>query len=385
MVEPTPTHPPAPTYLDELVKQAGDEERLEALLIEVSSYNDQADFALINRAYHFAKEHHKDQIRKSGQPFIAHCVEVARILAQLRMDHTTVAAGLLHDVIEDTPATDAEVAEQFGEEIAELIDGVTKIDQITCESREERQAETYRKLLISMFKDIRVIFIKLADRLHNMRTLQYLSPQSRERTASETLEVYAPLAHRFGMARIRWQLEDQSLKFLEPDMYKELRNKVAMTRQEREDDIKEFQIPLEERLHADGIKAEFTSRAKNFYSIYNKMKVRGKSFEEIYDLLAVRIITGTVGECYQILGLVHDIYTPNNRRFKDYISTPKSNMYQSLHTSVLGPKGQYVEVQIRTAQMHDTAEIGIAAHWRYKSNNKVPGALNQSELAETIW
>lgn len=382
MVETTSTHPPAPTYLDELVKQAGDEEWLEALLIEVSSCNDQADFALISRAYHFAKEHHKDQVRKSGQPFIAHCVEVARILAQLRMDHTTVAAGLLHDVIEDTPATDAEVAEQFGEEIAELIDGVTKIDQITCESREERQAETYRKLLISMFKDIRVIFIKLADRLHNMRTLQYLSPQSRERTASETLEVYAPLAHRFGMARIRWQLEDQSLKFLEPEIYRELRNKVAMTRREREDDIKEFYIPLEKRLHADGIKAEFTSRAKNFYSIYNKMKIRGKSFEEIYDLLAVRIITGTVGECYQILGSVHDIYTPNNRRFKDYISTPKSNMYQSLHTSVLGPKGQYVEVQIRTAQMHDTAEIGIAAHWRYKSNNKVPGAFNLSWLKQ---
>ncbi|MYK41313.1 MAG: HD domain-containing protein, partial [Gemmatimonadetes bacterium] len=220
MVETTPTHPPAPTYLDELVKQAGDEERLEALLIEVASCNDQADFALINRAYHFAKEHHKDQVRKSGEPFIAHCVEVARILAQLRMDHTTVAAGLLHDVIEDTPATYAEVSEQFGEEIAELINGVTKIDQITCESREERQAETYRKLLISMFKDIRVIFIKLADRLHNMRTLQYLSPQSRERTASETLEVYAPLAHRFGMARIRWQLEDQSLKFLETEMYR---------------------------------------------------------------------------------------------------------------------------------------------------------------------
>ena len=382
MVETTPTHPPAPTYLDELVKQAGDEERLEGLLIEVASCNDQADFALINRAYHFAKEDHKDQIRKSGEPFIAHCVEVARILAQLRMDHTTVAAGLLHDVIEDTPATYAGVAEQFGEEIAELINGVTKIDQITCESREERQAETYRKLLISMFKDIRVIFIKLADRLHNMRTLQYLSPQSRERTASETLEVYAPLAHRFGMARIRWQLEDQSLKFLEPEMYRKLRNKVAMTRQEREDDIREFQIPLEERLHADGIKAEFTSRAKNFYSIYNKMKVRGKSFEEIYDLLAVRIITDTVGECYQILGLVHDIYTPNNRRFKDYISTPKSNMYQSLHTSVLGPKGQYVEVQIRTAQMHDTAEIGIAAHWRYKSNNKLPGAFNLSWLKQ---
>ena len=293
------------------------------------------------------------------------------------LEHTTVAAGLLHDVIEDTPATYAEVAEQFGDKIAELIAGVTKIDQITYKSREARQAETYRKMLLSMVKDIRVMLIKLADRLHNMRTLQHLSPKSRERTASETLEVYAPLAHRFGLARIRWQLEDQSLKFLEPKMYQELRENVAMTRREREDYIKEFKVPIEESLHANGIKAEFMSRAKNFYSIYNKMKARGKPFEEIYDLLAVRIITGTVRECYQILGWVHHIYTPIPGRIKDYISTPKSNMYQSLHTSVIGPKGQYVEVQIRTAQMHHTAEIGIAAHWRYKSNDTGPSDLNQ--------
>ena len=379
MTETSPIHLSAlpNTYLDELVEQGGDELRLSMLLIEVSSCNDQADFELLNRAYYFAKEHHKGQIRKSGEPFLAHCVEVARLLAQLGLDHTTVAAGLLHDVIEDTPATYAEVAEQFGDKIAELIAGVTKIDQITYESREERQAETYRKMLISTVKDIRVMLIKLADRLHNMRTLQYLSPESRNRTASETLEVYAPLAHRFGLARIRWQLEDQSLKFLEPKIYQDLRESVAMTRQEREDYIKEFKVPIEESLHANGIKAEFTSRAKNFYSIYNKMKARGKPFEEIYDLLAMRIITGTVRECYQILGWVHHIYTPIPGRIKDYISTPKSNMYQSLHTSVIGPKGQYVEVQIRTAQMHHTAEIGIAAHWRYKSNDKAPGDLNQ--------
>ena len=302
---------------------------------------------------------------------------MARLLAQLGLDHTTVAAGLLHDVIEDTPATYSEVADQFGDKIAELIAGVTKIDQITYESREARQAETYRKMLLSTVKDIRVILIKLADRLHNMRTLDYLTPKSRERIASETLEVYAPLAHRFGLARIRWQLEDQSLKFLEPEIYRELRENVAMTRQEREDYIKEFKVPLEECLHDNGIKAEFTSRAKNFYSIYNKMKARGKPFEEIYDLLAVRIITGTVRECYDILGLIHDIYKAIPGRFKDYISTPKSNMYQSLHTSVFGPKGQYVEVQIRTAPMHHTAEIGIAAHWRYKSNDEAPSDLDQ--------
>ena len=379
MAETSPTPLPTlpNTYLDELVEQGGDELRLSMLLIEVSSCNDQADFELLNRAYYFAKEHHEGQIRKSGEPFLAHCVEVARLLAQLGLDHTTVAAGLLHDVIEDTPATYEEVAKQFGDKIAELIAGVTKIDQITYESREARQAETYRKMLLSTVKDIRVILIKLADRLHNMRTLQYLSSQSRERTARETLEVYAPLAHRFGLARIRWQLEDQSLKFLEPKVYQELRESVAMTRQEREDYIKEFKVPLEECLHANGIKAEFTSRAKNFYSIYNKMKARGKPFEEIYDLLAMRIITSTVDECYKILGLVHDIYKAIPGRIKDYISTPKSNMYQSLHTSVIGPKGQYVEVQIRTPQMHHTAEIGIAAHWRYKSNDNAPGDLDQ--------
>ena len=379
MTETTPTSLAAlpNTYLDELVEQGGDELWLSMLLIEVSSCNDQADFELLNRAYYFAKEHHEGQIRKSGDPFLVHCVEVARLLAQLGLDHTTVAAGLLHDVVEDTPATHEEVAKQFGEEIAELIAGVTKIDQITYESREVRQAETYRKMLLSTVKDIRVILIKLADRLHNMRTLQHLSPQSRERTARETLEVYAPLAHRFGLARIRWQLEDQSLKFLEPKIYQELRESVAMTRQEREDYIKEFKVPIEECLHDNGIKAEFTSRAKNFYSIYNKMKARGKPFEEIYDLLAIRIITGTMRECYDILGLIHDIYKAIPGRFKDYISTPKSNMYQSIHTSVFGPKGQYVEVQIRTVQMHHTAEIGIAAHWRYKSNDTGPSDLDQ--------
>lgn len=382
---PTPLLALSNTYLDELVEQGGDELHLQMLLIEVSSYacDDQVGrngLKLLRCAYHFAKDHHEGQIRKSGEPFLAHCVEVARLLAQLGLDHTTVAAGLLHDVIEDTPATYEEVAELFGDKIAELIAGVTKIDQITCESREERQAETYRKLLISVFKDGRVMLIKLADRLHNMRTLQHLSPESRERTASETLEVYAPLAHRFGIARFRWQLEDQSLKFLEPEIYRELRDKVAMTRKGREAYIKKFQDPLEECLHVNGIKAEFMSRAKNFYSIYNKMKLRGKPFEEIYDLLAVRIITSTEDECYQILGKVHELYTHIPKRLKDYISTPKSNMYQSLHTSVIGPKGQYVEVQIRTAQMHQTAEIGIAAHWRDKFNDKESGIFNPSWL-----
>ena len=373
----TPAQNGQPNGLDEILEQARDHLQLQMLLIEVASCDDQADFALIARAYHFAKESHEGQTRKSGHPFLHHCVEVARLLAQMRMDHTTVAAGLLHDVMEDTSATYADVAEQFGDKIADLIDGVTKIDQLTYESHEARQAETYRKMLLSMVKDIRVMLIKLVDRLHNMRTLEHMKPESRERIARETLEVYAPLAHRFGLARIRWELEDSSLKFLEPDIYAELREKVAMKRRERESYIEEFKSPIEEKLHENGIEAEFTGRAKNFYSIYNKMKTRRKPFEEVYDLLAVRIITNTVRECYHILGLVHGIYAPIPERIKDYISTPKSNMYQSLHTSVIGPKGQYVEVQIRTSDMHHTAEIGIAAHWRYKSEDEIPSDLDQ--------
>ncbi len=372
-----PVHFDSSIGLDELLEQAHDHLQLQMLLIEVASCDDQADFALIARAYHFAKKHHEGQTRKSGHPFLHHCVEVARLLAQLRMDHTTVAAGLLHDVIEDTPATYADVAGQFGDKIAHLIDGVTKIDQLTYESHEARQAETYRKMLLSMVKDIRVMLIKLVDRLHNMRTLEHMKPETQERIAHETLEVYAPLAHRFGLARIRWELEDSSLKFLEPEIYQELREKVAMKRREREAYIEEFKSPLEEKLLENRIEAEFTGRAKNFFSIYNKMKTRNKPFEEVYDLLAVRIITSTVRECYHILGLVHGIYSPIPERIKDYISTPKSNMYQSLHTSVIGPKGQYVEVQIRTSEMHHTAEIGIAAHWRYKSEDKISPDLDQ--------
>ena len=300
MVEIARTTPPAapathqPNSLDEILEQARDHLQLQMLLIEVASCDDQADFALIARAYHFAKERHEGQTRKSGHPFLHHCVEVARLLAQLRMDHTTVAAGLLHDVIEDTPASYADVAGEFGDKIADMIDGVTKIDRLTYESREARQAETYRKMLLSMVKDIRVMLIKLVDRLHNMRTLEHLNSESRVRTARETLEVYAPLAHRFGLARIRWELEDSSLKFLEPEIYRELRDKVAMKRRERDAYIEEFKAPIEKKLGENDIEAEFFGRAKNFYSIYNKMKAGNKPFEEVYDLLAVRIITGSV-------------------------------------------------------------------------------------------
>ena len=369
---------PVPTsQLDEILEQARGHLQLQMLLIEVASCNEQADFELIARAYYFAHQHHAGQIRKSGHPFMQHCVEVARILAQLRLDATTVASGLLHDVLEDTPATLDEVADEFGPKIAALIDGVTKIDRFTFESREARQVETYRKMLLSMVEDIRIILIKLADRRHNMLTLEHLEAVSQERIAHETIEIYAPLAHRFGLARMRWELEDLSLKYLEPTIYQEIRDKIAMKRREREAYIDEFNTPIEEELRKNGIVAEITNRAKNFYSIYQKMQTRKKPFEEIYDLMAVRIITDTVGACYHALGLVHTIYHPIPDRIKDYIATPKTNMYQSLHTSVIGPRGLPVEIQLRTKEMHNTAEIGIAAHWRYKSDNATPSDLDR--------
>ena len=370
-----PVPPAASPLLDELLEDAHDHLQLQMLLIEVASSDDQSDFELIARAYYFAAERHAGQRRSSGEPFLQHCVEAARILAQLRLDAITVAAGLLHDVLEDTDTTYDEVTELFGEKIAALIDGVTKIDRFQYKSREARQAETYRKMLLSMVEDIRVILIKFADRLHNMRTLDHLKPEQQRRIAHETTEVYAPLAHRLGLARIRWELEDRSLKYLEPQAYGEIREKVAMKRQEREAYIEEFKLPIEAELDNNGIDAEITGRAKNFLSIFNKMQSRGKPFEEIYDLLAVRIIVPSVRECYHVLGLVHTLYHPIPDRFKDYIATPKSNMYQSLHTSVIGPRGLPVEIQLRTWDMHFTAEIGIAAHWRYKSEGSGPADL----------
>lgn len=369
-----PTAAPS-ALLDQLLEQAQEHLQLQMLLIEMASSDDQADFDLIARAYYYAAACHEGQFRQSGEPFLQHCVEVARILAQLRLDATTVAAGLLHDVLEDTAATYEEVEERFGPKVANLIDGVTKIERFKYESREARQAETYRKMLLSMVEDIRVILVKFADRLHNMRTLDSLKPAQQRRIALETTEVYAPLAHRLGLARIRWELEDRSLKYLEPQTYREVREKVAMKRHERESYIEEFKLPIETELEANGIEAEIGGRAKNFYSIFNKMKTRNKPFEEIFDLLAVRIIVHSVRECYHALGLVHTIYHPIPDRFKDYIATPKSNMYQSLHTSVIGPRGLPVEIQIRTWAMHYTAEIGIAAHWRYKSGDTGPAAL----------
>ena len=356
---PSQDHSTSPASLDDLLEESTDHLQLQMLLIEVASSNELADFDLIARAYHFANAHHDGQIRRSGRPFLQHCVEVARILAQLRLDSTTVAAGLLHDVLEDTPVTLEQIEEEFGPKIAALTDGVTKIERFHYESREARQAETFRKMLLSMVEDIRVILVKFADRLHNMRTLDHVDGEQQKRIALETVEVYAPLAHRLGLARIRWELEDQSLKYVDPAMYEEIRDKVVLKREERETYIDEFRAPIEKELRSSGIESEITGRPKNFYSIYTKMKSGGKPFEEIFDLQAVRIILPTIRECYHALGLVHTIYHPVPDRFKDYIATPKTNMYQSLHTSVIGPRGVPVEVQIRTDEMHYTAEFGM--------------------------
>ena len=365
--------------LEEVLAEVNDLE-IQMLLIEVGSINEQADFDLIARAYGWASDKHAGQTRMSGRPFMQHCVEVARILAQLRLDSTTVAAGLLHDVLEDTSVTLEEVAAEFSPKIAALTDGVTKVerfqyrgtkDQDTEDQdkrkREAEQAENFRKLLLSMVEDLRVILIKFADRLHNMRTLDHVDPEQQKRISRETVDVYAPLAYRLGLARISRELEDLSLKYLDADQYDEIRRQVAMKREQREVYIEEFKAPIQADLAKAGIDAEITGRPKHFYSIYNKMKSQGTTFEEIYDLSGVRILVESVRDCYTTLGLVHSLYLPISDRFKDYIATPKTNMYQSLHTSVVGPDGNPVEVQIRTREMHQTAEIGIAAHWRYKS------------------
>jgi guanosine-3',5'-bis(diphosphate) 3'-pyrophosphohydrolase len=340
---------------------------------------DRLDRELLARAYRFSEEAHRGQTRLSGEPFVTHCVEVAKILAELQLDSVTVACGLIHDVVEDTKITVADVEAEFGKEIAGIVDGLTKIAKLpTGGTKEERQVESYRKLLLSIAKDARVIIVKLADRLPNMRTLDALPDEKRRRIASETRDLYAPLAHRFGMAKMRWELEDLSFKHIESDEYKALAKKVAQKRAEREKLIAAFREPLEKSLHDAHIRdVEVTGRPKHLWSIYKKMLQRQKPYEEIYDLLAIRVLVNSVPDCYHALGLVHDRWTPVQERIKDYIAQPKSNGYQSLHTTVFGPGGQLYEVQIRTRDMHRTADFGIAAHWRYKEEAKSADELDR--------
>ncbi len=330
---------------------------------------DRLDLELIDRALRFSASAHRGQKRMSGEDFISHSIAVALILAEQLQDTTSIAAALLHDVVEDSDVSTEDIAREFGPEIAGIVDGLTKISSLTFRSSAEEQVENYRKLLLSIARDARVIIIKLGDRLHNMRTLEHLSPERRQRIALETREIYAPLAHRFGMAGVKAELEDLSFKFLEPEEYRELAHQVAAKRAVREQMILKLKTPLEHELRRAGIEwVEVTGRPKHLWSIYQKMRKRGKTFDEIYDLMAVRVIVRSVPECYHVLGIIHHNWTPIQERIKDYIASPKSNAYQSLHTTIFGPGGQLFEVQIRTQEMHRTAEYGIAAHWVFKKD-----------------
>lgn len=339
---------------------------LENLILKIEQFNPQADMKHIIKAYNFAEAAHEGQYRNSGERYFIHPFNVAMILADLNMDTDTIIAGLLHDVLEDTNVTFEILVDEFGIEIANLVDGVTKLKKLQYKSKQESQAENLRKMVVAMAKDIRVIIIKLADRLHNMRTLEYMREEKKKEKALETLEIYAPLAHRLGISKIQWELEDLSLRYIDPDGYYDLVEKISKQRREREDYIQKIIDILYEKLREMNIPCEINGRPKSFYSIYKKMVYQNKSFEQIFDLTAIRIIVDSIKDCYGALGIVHTMWKPIPGRFKDYIAMPKPNMYQSLHTTLIGPQGEPFEVQIRTWDMHRTAEYGIAAHWKYK-------------------
>ena len=339
---------------------------LEQLINQLDEYMEDADLSLVREAYEYSKDAHEGQYRISGEPFVEHPLGVALILARLELDIISIAAALLHDVVEDTEITSDDIEEKFGSEIALIVDGVTKLTRMNFNSKEEHQAESLRKMFLAMAEDIRVVLIKLADRLHNMRTLSYMKREKQIEKAQETQDIYAPLAHRLGMSRLKWELEDLSFRYLQPEVYYEISRKVAANRKTREKEIQKAINLLDEKFSEQGIDAEIYGRPKHLYSIYQKMKRKEIDFAEVYDLTAIRILVDSVRECYEVLGMVHEIWKPIPGRFKDYIAMPKSNMYQSLHTTVMGPSGDPLEVQIRTPEMHRTAEYGIAAHWRYK-------------------
>ena len=344
----------------------------------LARHADRLDLELIERALRASASAHRGQKRASGEEYISHSIAVAMILTEQLPDSTSIAAALLHDVVEDSDVRVEDIARDFGPEVGAIVDGLTKISHLTFRSTAEEQVENYRKLLLSIAKDARVIIIKLADRLHNMRTLEHLEPEKRARIATETREIYAPLAHRFGMAGMKAELEDLAFRFLEPEEYRTLSEQVASEREAREQMIDRLRHPLEQELKRAGIPAEVTGRPKHLWSIEQKIKRRGKPFDEIYDLMAVRVIVSTVPECYHVLGIIHHNWTPLQERIKDYIASPKSNAYQSLHTTIFGPGGELFEVQIRTREMHRTAEYGIAAHWVYKHEGKGDDELDQA-------
>ncbi|MFO0707385.1 MAG: bifunctional (p)ppGpp synthetase/guanosine-3',5'-bis(diphosphate) 3'-pyrophosphohydrolase [Nitrospira sp.] len=344
---------------------------IDQLLDRVRSYQPDADLTLVRKAYDFSSKAHEGQTRRSGEPYVQHPVAVAGVLTLLRTDVAAVVAGLLHDTLEDTVATPEELEREFGKEVVHLVDGVTKIGKITFRSYEEKQAENFRKMVLSMADDIRVVIIKLADRLHNMRTLEHLSEAKRQEIAQETLEIYAPLANRIGIGWVKNELEDLCLKHLKPDVYETLRVRVAKRDEDRQQYIQEVRELVEKALVEAGLPGTVYGRPKHLYGIYQKMNKQDISFEEVYDLTALRIITDTKMNCYALVGVIHSLWRPVPGRFKDYIAIPKSNLYQSLHTTVVGPKGEHVEFQIRTEEMHRVAEYGIAAHWKYKEQGRV--------------
>ncbi len=357
----------------------------ETLIKELKKYHPSDELDIIVKAYDIAREAHKDQRRKSGEPYIIHPICVAIILAQLEMDKETIVAGILHDVVEDTMYTVEDITRLFGEEIALLVDGVTKLTQLNYKAdKVERQAENLRKMFLAMAKDIRVILIKLADRLHNMRTLEFMKPEKQKEKARETMDIYSPIAHRLGISKVKVELDDLSLKYLEPEVYNDLSEKLDSLRVERETFIKEIVKDVSENIKDAGIEATIEGRTKHLFSIYRKMKNQNKTLDQIYDLFAVRIIVENDQQCYAALGVIHEMYKPIPGRFKDYIAMPKQNMYQSLHTTLIGPKGQPFEIQIRTYDMHRTAEYGIAAHWKYKEG--IDGKESRdNEEAKLTW
>ena len=375
--------------IEAMQEQLSPEELYKDLIDRVALYHPSDDYSLIEKAYRFADEAHKGQVRKSGEPYIIHPLCVAITLADLEMDKETIAAGLLHDVVEDTVLSEEDLKREFGEDVALLVDGVTKLEQIPLtnnmsgdDAKLEMQAENLRKMFIAMAKDIRVVIIKLADRLHNMRTLKYMPPEKQQRIARETLEIYAPLADRLGISRIKVELDDLSFKYLEPEAYYDLVDKIAIRKSEREKYIQDIVDEVSQHIKNANIDAKIDGRIKHFFSIYKKMKNQGKTIDQIYDLFAVRIIVDSVKDCYAALGVIHEMYKPIPGRFKDYIAMPKANMYQSLHTTLIGSSGQPFEIQIRTYEMHKAAEYGIAAHWKYKENSD--GKKVESQEAEKL-
>ena len=349
----------------------------EALTSTMRKYASQEEIALVEWAYEFARQKHEGQLRKSGEPYIMHPYEVALILAQLEADGPTVAAGLLHDVLEDTDVPPEELTRRFGQEVCQLVEGVTKLEKLKFSSKEERQAENFRRMFVAMAKDVRVILIKLADRLHNMRTLKHMRPEKQVEISKETLEIFAPLAHRLGMGKIKWELEDMCLRYMHPEEYYKIAKLLGEKRDERERYIQEVVSGIESELGRLGIShADVYGRPKHLFSIFNKMQQQGKEFSELFDITAVRVLVDNIKECYEVLGIIHSLWRPLPGRFKDYIAMPKPNLYQSLHTTVMGPSGKPLEVQIRTHEMHRVAEYGIAAHWRYKEGGS---ALNEAD------